>query len=191
MSRAAAFRERASVAFVRLGVLAVVLGWMWFNAQVVQELGRESLGRSGWVGVPGTVVVSRCSSEIIDQETQTEWTDCVGYFTPAEPALPDRTVGMSNTGGAIAPGRTVEVRLVDGVAFERSLFRAGMSGAGALLFALLGGIPIAAAVMVPFGLTALAERSPLPPGVQAAVFAVIAVVGQLLLTLLLDRWSVI
>ncbi|GIF96629.1 hypothetical protein [Catellatospora citrea] len=191
MSRAAAFRERASVVFVRLGVLAVALVWMWFNAQLVQELGTESLGRSGWVGVPGTVVVSRCTSEIIDQETATEWTDCVGYFTPAEPSLPDRTVGMSNTGGAIAPGSTVEVRLVNGVAFERSLFRAGMSGTGALLFGLLGGVPIAAAVMVPYGLTARAERSPLRPGVQAGVFAVIAVVGQLLLTLLLDRWSVI
>ncbi|BCJ72660.1 hypothetical protein CS0771_22040 [Catellatospora sp. IY07-71] len=180
-------REKASFGFWWLCIAAVALGWMWLGALLVRELGADSVARTGWVGVPGNVVVSHCASEIIDQETATEWTDCAGWFTPADGSAPARTVGMSNTGGEIAPGTSVDVRLVGDLAYQQSWFRAGMGAAGALLFAALGGIPIAAAVMSLYGLTDRAERSPLEPGVQAALFATIAVTAESLLTLLLDH----
>ncbi|MFC7247591.1 hypothetical protein ACFQO7_34445 [Catellatospora aurea] len=191
MSSAATFREKASVVLVRLCLLAVVLLWIWFNAMLVRELSAESLARAGWAGVPGTVRVSGCTSEVIDHETMTEWTDCTGYFTPADQAQLPWKVAMPNTGGELTPGSTVEVRLVDGMALRLSWYQAGAYGAGTLLFGLLGGVPIAAAVMVPYSLTPLAQRSPMPPGLQAAVFAVIAFVGEYLLTLLLDRWDLL
>ncbi|GAA1393235.1 hypothetical protein ACFQZ4_37425 [Catellatospora coxensis] len=187
MSSAAAFREKASGVLIWLGVLAVALLWMWFNALLVREMGAESLARAGWAGEPGTVYVSRCTSEVIDQETMTEWTDCAGTFTPADGSLSSRSVAMPNAGGELTPGSTVEVRLVDGMAFRQSWFQAGGYGAGVLLFGLLGGVPIAAVVMTAYGLSPIARRWSMPSGVQAYVFGVIALAGELLLTLLLDR----
>ena len=84
MNSVAAFREKAPVVLVRLCLLAVALLWMWFNANLVREMSAEALARAGWAGEPGTVHVSRCTSEVIDQETMTEWTDCAGTFTPAD-----------------------------------------------------------------------------------------------------------
>ncbi|MFC7763687.1 hypothetical protein ACFQY4_40900 [Catellatospora bangladeshensis] len=191
MSRAAVLREKASFGFWWLCIAAVALGWMWLGALLVRELGADSVARTGWVGVPGTVVVSHCASEIIDQETATEWTDCDGWFTPADGSAPARTVGMSNAGGTIAPGTSVDVRLVGDLAYQQSWFRAGMGAAGALLFGALGGIPLAAVVVSLYSTTPLADRSPLPPGVAVAAFVTIAVTGEFLLTLLLDHWHLL
>ncbi len=191
MSRAAAFRKKMPGVFVWLGIVAVALLWMWFNALAVREFGAVSIARAGLAGVPGTVAVSSCTSEVISYETGTDWTDCVGMFTPADGSAPARTVGMSNTGEEIARGTVVEVRLIDGVAYLQSWFQAVLHGAAAVLFGLLGGIPIAAAVMSAYVLTARAERKPLQPGVQVAVFAVIAFGGEFLLMLLLGRWDLL
>lgn len=187
MSSGAAVREKATTVLFWLGALAVALLWIWFNALLVREMSVESLARAGWAGVPGAVRVSGCTSEVIDHETMTEWTDCTGYFTPADRSRLPWKVAMSNTGEDLTPGSTVEVRLIDGLAFRQSWYQAGAYGAGTLLFGVLGGVPIAAAVTVSYSMTPLARRWSMPPGAGLAVFVVIAVVGEFLLTLLLDR----
>ncbi|MFJ3220252.1 hypothetical protein ACIPLC_30570 [Kitasatospora sp. NPDC086801] len=128
-----AVRMAAGMLAVALLTGAGSLAW-WLSA--------ERMGAAMGLGPPdGMVLVERCY-EVSDSEGASDGTDCQGRFTPAGASADEsRAVVVSGTTGRHRAGTRLPVRLVRGVAYERSSAPAMKYGIGAGMILVLGAVP--------------------------------------------------
>jgi hypothetical protein len=191
MGAAARLKQWMLLGLIFVIALVILLAWIWLPALAAKPFAREAFARAGWAGAPGTVLIAACTVDNYEVgEYQHDTVVCTGSYTPEGGSAPTRTVEVYNTLEKLAVGSTVEVRLLDGLAYPPSWYLFTVNAAIALFFAAVGGIPLALAAMGLYQVWADTDEWS-APGVGLTLLVMIAIGVESGIAVLLDRWALI